>query len=85
MADIAYSNDALKALAKMPKRDAQRIMFKINDFAANPQGQHSWAPPLVGRPEHRIRQGQWRALVEYSQADDRLFVLDIGHRREIYR
>ena len=85
MLEIAYSNAAARALARMPKADAARLMKRIAQFAAAPKGQFPWARPLSGRPETRLRQGDWRALVLADKAAGRLTVLDVGHRREIYR
>ena len=69
----------------MPAHDRRRLLNRIKAFAEDPPASPPWARPLTGRPELRIRQGEWRALVELDRAADTLIVLDIGHRREIYR
>lgn len=40
---------------------------------------------LTGRPECRLRVGDYRVLYEYSAAEGRLYLHFVGHRREIYK
>ena len=58
-------------------------MLRIENLAENPR------PPgaikLAGQEAYRIRVGDYRVV--YAIADERLVILvvDVGHRREIYR
>jgi mRNA-degrading endonuclease RelE of RelBE toxin-antitoxin system len=85
---IAYTEKALASLRAIePKKTRRRIADKINSLAAN---QH---PPgcvkVQGMSDgyadvYRIRSGDYRAL--YSvHGDSEVLVLDIGHRKDIYR
>jgi len=71
----------LEAVAR--KKDRQRIANRIAQLWENPR------PPscqkLSGRNRYRIRQGDYRIV--YSIEDERLivFVVKIGHRRDVYR
>jgi len=40
---------------------------------------------LTGRPEYRLRIGDFRVLYEFDAEAGRLFLHYVGHRREIYR
>jgi len=40
---------------------------------------------LVGRPEFKLRIGDYRVLYEFDAAQGRIFLHYVGHRREIYR
>ena len=83
--DVEISENAEKFLAKVPKKDRLRIIEKIDALEQNPM------PPgsikLQGYKEslYRIRSGDYRVV--YSVKKDILVVLvvEIGHRREIYR
>jgi len=65
------------------KRDRLRIVERIRALADEPR------PPgsrkLSGRERYRLRQGVYRIL--YSIEDDTLtvWVVKIGHRRDVYR
>ncbi|HMO66346.1 MAG TPA: type II toxin-antitoxin system RelE/ParE family toxin [Verrucomicrobiota bacterium] len=40
---------------------------------------------LRGRPEYRLRVGDYRVLYEFEAAAGRVWLHYVGHRREIYR
>ena len=61
------------------------MLEKIEALAAAPGARRSWATRLVGVPAVRVRQGDYRAICEVDEDSGRLTVLDVGHRREIYR
>ncbi len=65
------------------KKDRQRIIERIQNLAANPrpEGCHK----LSGREHYRLRQGSYRIV--YSVEDDTLivYVVRVGHRKDIYR
>jgi mRNA interferase RelE/StbE len=74
----------LKALAKLPKGDRARADQRISALANNP---HPFGcVKLSGQPGlWRISVGDWRII--YQIQDERLIVLvlNIGHRRDVYR
>jgi len=40
---------------------------------------------LVGRTESRMRVGDYRVLYEYDLVQGRIYLLYVGHRRDIYK
>ena len=70
-------------LAISTKKDRQRIVRKIEALAEHPRP--SGCEKLSGYDRYRIRQGRYRIV--YAVEDDELvvFVIKIGHRRDIYR
>lgn len=72
-----------KDFESIPKKDLQRIIAAIESLADDPRPPQS--RKLSGREQYRLRQGNYRIL--YSIQDDLLiiFVVAVGHRREIYR
>ena len=84
---MTYTVDILrtaqKQLAKIASLDRDRILSAIWKLADNPRP-HG-AKKLSGRPAWRIRIGSCRVVYEIH--DDRLLVLiiEVGHRKEIYR
>ena len=82
MIPVTYTRAALKALRKMPADVAERIIGKIEQYAADPTSQANNVTALKGREGIRLRVGDWRVIMN----DDGvvLAVLDIGSRGSIY-
>ena len=81
---IELTRDALRALAKLDKPIRRRIQGAIDRLADEPRPNGTIA--LRGVPgAFRIRVGDYRVL--YAVHDEQLLVIviDVGHRREIYR
>ncbi|MGH3981354.1 MAG: type II toxin-antitoxin system RelE family toxin [Pseudonocardiaceae bacterium] len=81
---VEITRDALRVLAKLDKPVRRRVQAAIDGLTEQPR------PPgmiaLQGlRRAYRLRVGDYRVI--YTVDDSRLVVLvvDIGHRREIYR
>jgi mRNA interferase RelE/StbE len=74
---------AVKELQRIPKRDVNKIIEKIRSLSSNPR------PPgcekLSADEKYRVRQGRYRIV--YSIEDDKLvvFIIKIGHRKDVYR
>lgn len=80
---IELKKSVQKDFESIPKKDLQRIISAIGSLADNPRPPQS--KKLSGLDQHRLRQGNYRIL--YSIKDDLLivFVVAVGHRKEIYR
>jgi mRNA interferase RelE/StbE len=81
---IELTRDALRALAKLDRSVRRRIQAAIDELAGDPRPAGMIA--LRGAPGAvRIRVGDYRII--YALHDDRLLivVIDIGHRRDVYR
>jgi mRNA interferase RelE/StbE len=74
---------AQKELESLPQQDFERVRNAIQALAVDPR------PPgcrkLSGREGWRIRVGQYRVIYEIQDQVRVLTVLDVGHRREVYR
>lgn len=72
-----------RAVARLPRSMRARIGDRLARLAENPR------PPgsvkLSGSAHYRVRVGDYRIL--YAIEDNRLIVLviDVGHRRDVYR
>ncbi|MGH7858525.1 MAG: type II toxin-antitoxin system RelE family toxin [Candidatus Binatia bacterium] len=74
---------AEKALAKIQQDQRERIAKAIDALAKEPRPHGS--TKLSGRDGYRIRVGQYRAVYEIDDEKKTVTILDVGHRREIYR
>lgn len=82
--EVEVARRAVKALARLPRREQQRVRAAIDLLADEPR------PPgcvaLKGEDRaYRVRVGDYRIV--YEVHDDRLVVLVIrvGHRRDVYK
>jgi mRNA interferase RelE/StbE len=81
---IELTRDALRALAKLDKPVRRRVQGAIDRLGDDPRPAGMIA--LRGAAgAFRIRVGDYRVI--YVLHDDRLLVvvIDIGHRRDVYR
>lgn len=81
---IEIARDALRTLSKLDKPARRRIEAAIDRLADDPRPAGVLA--VKSMPGHlRLRVGDYRVI--YEVADHRLVVLivELGHRREIYR
>jgi mRNA interferase RelE/StbE len=80
---VELKKSVQKDFELIPKKDLQRIILAIEALADEPRPPQS--KKLTGLEQYRLRQGNYRVL--YSIKDDLLivFVVAVGHRKEIYR
>jgi mRNA interferase RelE/StbE len=80
---LFFKKSVQKDLNPIPKEELRRILKRIEGLAEDPR------PPgcekLTGQERYRLRQGRYRIL--YSIQDDELtvWVVKVGHRKDIYR
>ncbi len=80
---IFFKRPAVKDLYGIPKKDLQRIMRRIEalQFDPRPVG----CEKLAGQDRYRIRQGNYRIVYSIQDAQLTIWVVKIGHRRDVYR
>ncbi len=74
---------AQKELAKLSKVNYLRIKEAILQLVDNPR--NTGCSKLVGREGWKIRADSYRVIYEIDDADKKVTVLHIGHRRDVYR
>jgi mRNA interferase RelE/StbE len=80
---IFFKKSVEKDFSSIPKKDLKKILDRIEALGENPRPQG--CEKLTGRQRYRLRQGRYRIL--YSIQDDELtvWVVKVGHRKDIYR
>ncbi len=81
--EITIKRRAAKALANLPNKDYQKVRNTIRKLAENPRPQGCLK--LTGRDGWRIRVRVYRVIYGINDEEKKVIVLDIGHRRDIYR
>ncbi len=72
-----------KFLKTLQISDRKRIDIALTLLADNPMPPK--AKRLAGRNGYRIRVGDYRIIYEIQKSVLVILIIDIGHRREIYR
>ena len=80
---IEIEKSALKSLKKIPANDKNKLIEAIEKLAFNPRPKNS--KKLSGRDGWRIRVGDYRVIYEIKDKICYILVLDIDHRKDIYR
>ena len=80
---IFFKKSVEKDFRAIPKNDLKKILDRIEALAEDPRPQG--CEKLTGQQKYRLRQGRYRIL--YSIQDDELtiWVVKVGHRKNIYR
>lgn len=80
---IYFRRSVLKDLTKIPKRELQRIIKRIEKLADDPRPRG--CEKISGQDRFRIRQGSYRIVYSIQEDELTIWVVKIGHRRVIYR
>ena len=80
---IELTSTARKSLKKLSRKEQELVFAVLETLKENPP------PPkalkLTGREGYRIRVGDLRVIYTLQRGRLIVLVLDIGHRREVYR
>ncbi len=83
MYKLVIEKYALKNIAKIAPAHLPAIREAITLLAQNPRPQGY--KKLKGTDAYRIRSGNYRIIYEIHDDIITIVVIDVGHRREIYR
>lgn len=80
---VLFRESVWKDLRSIPKKELQRILDRVSALGDDPRP--PGAEKLTGGDRYRIRQGRYRIV--YSIQDDELtlWVVKVGHRKDVYR
>ena len=81
MYSIQIEKNAEDFLKKLEKKDAEIILNKIYSIRDNP---YRFLKRLQGQKLWRLRIGDYRAIVDVIISMNKIIVLRIGHRKNIY-
>jgi mRNA interferase RelE/StbE len=85
---LEFSKAALSSLKKMDRHIAARIVDYLEDRVATSKSPRDLGSAMVGKKyenQWRYRIGDYRVLAEIKEEVVTILVVEIGHRREIYR
>jgi len=80
---VYFRESVEKDLHTIPKKDLKRILRRIEMLADNPR------PPgcekLTGQERYRVRQGQYRIAYSIPDHEFTVWIVKVGHRKDVYR
>ncbi|MEK6951408.1 MAG: type II toxin-antitoxin system RelE/ParE family toxin [Nanoarchaeota archaeon] len=81
MYELKYSQLFSKQLRKLSKEIQERVVTSLERCRIRP---HDHVKKLVGVPYFSLRVGDYRLIMNIDEGNLRIFVIEIGHRKNIY-
>lgn len=81
---VTFDNRAYKELEALGKSDAERVLKALRRLAIDPLKAAN-VKALRGEEGYRLRVGDYRVLYKLNAGELLVFVVKVGHRREVYR
>ena len=80
---VIFAKSVKKDFKKIHKLEVSKILSEISVLAENPRSSKS--KKLKGETLYRIRVGNYRVIYDIQDEVMLVFVVKLGHRREVYR
>ena len=81
MYKIEFSPKALRLLKKLPENITNRVREALKKVAITPRA----GEKLIGVDAYRVRIGDYRIIYEIKDNPLLIIVINVGHRRDIYK
>jgi len=86
---FAFTKVALDFLSTIPAKQRVQVIKKAKSLQLNPHPQSSkqlkGRSTQMGEPIYRERSGDYRILYLVRENPGEVIILDIGHRKDVYR
>jgi mRNA interferase RelE/StbE len=81
MFEIIVSDLAKRQLTKLPQDIQERVGYALERIRIRP---FHFIKKLAGSPYYRLRVGDYRVILDIRQDKLIIFVVEVGHRKNIY-
>ncbi|OIP92323.1 MAG: addiction module antitoxin [Syntrophobacteraceae bacterium CG2_30_61_12] len=81
--EIFFKESVWKDIHKIPNKDLKSILRKIRELSENPRP--VGCEKLTGQNRYRLRQGRYRMVYSIQDKALTIWVVAIGHRKDVYR
>jgi mRNA interferase RelE/StbE len=81
--EIFFKESVQKDLRKVPKHNLKRILSRIQKLKDNPRP--VGCEKLTGQELYRVRQGTYRIVYSIQDNELTVWVIRVGHRKNVYR
>ena len=80
---LFFKESVWKDFKQIPKKDVKKILNKIEGLGNDPRP--IGCEKLSGDEKYRIRQGRYRIIYSVQDKELTVWVVKVGHRKDIYR
>lgn len=80
---VFFKKSVEKDFKSIPKQELLKILKKIESLQENPRPVDS--EKLTGQERYRLRQGRYRIVYSIQDHELTVWVVKVGHRKEIYQ
>ncbi len=80
---VYFRESVEKDFRAIPKKDVKKILRRIESLAVEPRP--LGVEKLTGQERYRIRQGQYRIVYSVQDKEFTVWIVKVGHRKDIYR
>lgn len=80
---VLFKSSVEKDFSGIPKKELKRILDRIRTLEDTPRP--TGCEKLTGQEKYRLRQGQYRIVYSVQDEEFTVWVVKVGHRKEIYR
>ena len=80
---ILFKKSVQKDFNSIPKKDLNKILDRIELLGEDPRP--SGCEKLTGQQRYRLRQGRYRILYSIQDNELTVWIVKVGHRKDIYR
>jgi mRNA interferase RelE/StbE len=80
---VYFKESVEKDFSIIPKKDLQKILLRIKALVKDPRPQGH--EKLTGQERYRVRQGHYRIVYSIQDKELTVWVVKVGHRKDIYR
>ena len=80
---VYFRKSAAKELEKLPKAALRKIIKKIERLSDEPRP--AGCEKLSGQELYRVRQGDYRIVYSIQDNELTIWVIKVGHRKNIYK
>lgn len=80
--ELRFDKKVISDLERLPKKISHRIFNKLDESKRKP---FHYFERLEGRKEYKLRVGDYRVIADIFRKEIVIFVVEIGHRKNIYK
>ncbi|WP_373498215.1 type II toxin-antitoxin system RelE/ParE family toxin [Desulfococcus sp.] len=80
---VFFKKSVQKDLSVIPKKDLKKILKRIQSLEDDPRP--TGCEKLTGQERYRLRQGRYRILYSIQNDELSIWIVKVGHRKNIYR
>ena len=80
---VYFRESVEKDFRAIPKKDVSKILHRIESLAVAPRP--LGGEKLTGQERYRVRQGQYRIVYSVQDKEFTVWIVKVGHRKNVYR